>query len=185
MDYGYMRVSTKEQDHELQFNALVKKGIDPSNIYKDTLTGKTTTREGLDTVLGLLKKGDSLTVWKLDRLGRNTRHLHNVVGDLMERGVAFRTVEDNFDTTHMTGKLLFTILAGLAEFERETIRLRVSAGMQAASRGGKKMGRKPLYAALDPEIDRLLDTTDATVREIAEYVGVSKSLVQKRKGMRG
>lgn len=184
MDYGYMRVSTEKQDHDLQFTALVKKGIAPENIYKDTLTGKTTSRDGLDVLLGILQKGDTLTVWKLDRLGRNTRHLHNVVEDLLERGVSFRTVEDGFDTAHMTGKLLFTILAGIAEFERKMIGLRVSAGMQAEKAKGKRMGPKPRYADRYEEIERLLKD-GLTVRAVADAVGVSKSLVHKRKTLKG
>lgn len=145
---GYMRVSKADgsQVLDLQADALIAAGIPERNIYSDTASGKRDDRPGLDNCLKALRSGDTLVVWKLDRLGRNLRHLVNVVHDLTERNVGLRVLTGQgaaIDTTTAAGKLVFGIFAALAEFERELISERTRAGLAAARARGRKGGRKP------------------------------------------
>lgn len=145
---GYMRVSKADgsQVLDLQADALLAAGIPERNLYSDTASGKRDDRPGLDSCLKALRTGDTLVVWKLDRLGRNLRHLVNVVHDLTERNVGLRVLTGQgaaIDTTTAAGKLVFGIFAALAEFERELISERTRAGLAAARARGRKGGRKP------------------------------------------
>lgn len=145
---GYMRVSKADgsQTLDLQQDALEAAGVPERNLYSDTASGKRDDRPGLDACLKALRAGDTLVVWKLDRLGRNLRHLVNVVHDLTERGVGLRVLTGQgaaIDTTTAAGKLVFGIFAALAEFERELISERTRAGLAAARARGRKGGRKP------------------------------------------
>ena len=145
---GYMRVSKADgsQVLDLQNDALIAAGIPERNLSSDTASGKRDDRPGLDNCLKALRSGDTLVVWKLDRLGRNLRHLVNVVHDLTERNVGLRVLTGQgaaIDTTTAAGKLVFGIFAALAEFERELISERTRAGLAAARARGRKGGRKP------------------------------------------
>ena len=145
---GYMRVSKADgsQVLDLQADALLAAGIPERNLYSDTASGKRDDRPGRDSCLKALRTGDTLVVWKLDRLGRNLRHLVNVVHDLTERKVGLRVLTGQgaaIDTTTAAGKLVFGIFAALAEFERELISERTRAGLAAARARGRKGGRKP------------------------------------------
>jgi DNA invertase Pin-like site-specific DNA recombinase len=145
---GYMRVSKADgsQTLDLQHDALDAAGVPERNRYSDTASGKRDDRPGLDACLKALRAGDTLVVWKLDRLGRNLRHLVNVVHDLTERSVGLRVLTGQgaaIDTTTAAGKLVFGIFAALAEFERELISERTRAGLAAARARGRKGGRKP------------------------------------------
>jgi DNA invertase Pin-like site-specific DNA recombinase len=145
---GYMRVSKADgsQTLDLQHDALDAAGVAERNLYSDTASGKRDDRPGLDACLKALRTGDTLVVWKLDRLGRNLRHLVNVVHDLTERGIGLRVLTGQgaaIDTTTAAGKLVFGIFAALAEFERELISERTRAGLAAARARGRKGGRKP------------------------------------------
>jgi DNA invertase Pin-like site-specific DNA recombinase len=145
---GYMRVSKADgsQVLDLQADALIAAGIPERNLYSDTASGKRDDRPGLENCLKALRSGDTLVVWKLDRLGRNLRHLVNVVHDLTERNVGLRVLTGQgaaIDTTTAAGKLVFGIFAALAEFERELISERTRAGLAAARARGRKGGRKP------------------------------------------
>ena len=173
---GYMRISTDLQDHKLQEDALRIAGCD--KIFSDIISGSKTKRTGLDDCLAGLKKGDVLVVWKLDRLGRSAQHLLNIIEDLKIKNVAFVSLKESCDTREIAGKLLFTILSGVAEFERETIRMRVKAGMKAATDGGARMGRDPV---LSYKYDQILDLYESGmfIRELAKVVGVSKTLAAK------
>ena len=138
-----MRVSSEgeRQSTDLQKDALVTIGVDPRNIYEDKASGAQRNRPGLDSALAFLQPGDCLIVWKLDRLGRSLSDLLNIMNDLKKRGIAFRSITDNIDTTTASGELLFNIFASLAEHERTLIKERVNAGLSAAKRRGRIGGR--------------------------------------------
>ena len=143
---GYMRVSKADgsQVFDLQRDALVAAGVAGGQLYEDRASGKKDDRPGLEACLKSLRADDTLIVWKLDRLGRNLKHLVNTVHDLMERGVGFRVLTGqgaNIDTTTASGRLVFGIFAALAEFERELIRERTIAGLQSARARGRNGGR--------------------------------------------
>ncbi|TNC80012.1 MAG: transposon DNA-invertase [Oleiphilus sp.] len=147
MKLGYARVSKADgsQTLDLQMDALTEAGVNKSNIYQDQASGKKDDRPGLESCLKALRENDTLVVWKLDRLGRDLRHLVNTVQDLSERGIGFKVLTGqgaNIDTTTASGKLVFGIFAALAEFERELIRERTMAGLKSARARGKKGGRK-------------------------------------------
>ena len=144
---GYMRVSKADgsQVLDLQRDALIAAGVQRSHLYEDQASGKKDDRPGLEACLRALREGDTLIVWKLDRLGRNLRHLVNTIHDLMERGICFRVLTGqgaNIDTTTASGRLVFGIFAALAEFERELIRERTIAGLSSARARGRNGGRQ-------------------------------------------
>ena len=144
---GYARISKADgtQVLDLQNDALIAAGVKEKDIYQDEASGKRDERPGLQACLKALREGDTLVVWKLDRLGRNLRHLINTVQDLADRGIGFRVLTGKgaeIDTTTASGKLIFGIFAALAEFERELIRERTVAGLKAARARGRKGGRK-------------------------------------------
>src|SRR6201993_5642486 len=146
MFIGYMRVSKSDgsQTVDLQRDALIAAGVDPTQIYEDRASGRLDARPGLEATLKALREGDTLIVWKLDRLGRNLRHLVNTIHDLMERKIGFRVLSGqgaNIDTTTASGRLVFGIFAALAEFERELIRERTIAGLSSARARGRNGGR--------------------------------------------
>lgn len=143
---GYMRVSKADgsQTTDLQRDALIKAGVDPDHMYEDKASGKKEDRPELASCLKALRAGDTLLVWKLDRLGRNLRHLVNIVHDLTARGVGLKVLTGQgaaIDTTSAQGKLVFGIFAALAEFERELISERTKAGLESARARGRKGGR--------------------------------------------
>ncbi|MCT1563068.1 recombinase family protein [Corynebacterium glucuronolyticum] len=143
---GYMRVSKSDgsQTTDLQRDALLAAGVDPGHLYEDKASGKSEDRPHLDACLKALRSGDTLLVWKLDRLGRNLRHLVNIVHDLTARGVGLKVLTGQgaaIDTTSAQGKLVFGIFAALAEFERELISERTKAGLESARARGRKGGR--------------------------------------------
>ena len=141
---GYMRVSSENerQNTDLQYDALIKVGVDSRNIYQDKASGVKSQRVGLKNALDFMKKGDCLIVWKLDRLGRSLPHLIQIVAELKARGIAFRSLtETMMDTTTPQGEFLFNIFASLAQYERSLNQERVIAGLEAAKRRGKKGGR--------------------------------------------
>ena len=147
MNIGYARVSKSgdAQNLDLQYDALAEAGVDKGAVYEDRASGKKDSRPGLDACLKALRQDDTLVVWKLDRLGRDLHHLVSVVQELMERGVGLRVLAGQgaqIDTTTPAGRLVFGIFAALAEFERELIRERTLAGLEAARARGRKGGRK-------------------------------------------
>lgn len=142
---GYMRVSKSDgsQTTDLQKDALLAAGVDPAQLYEDHASARLDARPGLDATLKALRPGDMLTVWKLDRLGRDLRHLVNTVDDLAKRGVGLKVLTGHgaaIDTTTPAGKLAFGIFAALAEFERELISERTKAGLASARARGRKGG---------------------------------------------
>jgi DNA invertase Pin-like site-specific DNA recombinase len=142
---GYARVSTLEQTLALQQDALTKAGCE--RVFTDTVSGSQTDRPGLDEALGYVRTGDTLVVWRLDRLGRSLRHLIDILGALQQRGIGFKSLQEQIDTTTSGGKLVFHVFGALAEFERDLIRERTQAGLLAARARGRLGGRPK---ALDP-----------------------------------
>ncbi|WP_344144354.1 recombinase family protein, partial [Polymorphospora rubra] len=138
---GYARVSTTDQRHALQTDALTTAGC--TRTFTDTASGKLDERPGLAQVLDYLRAGDTLVVWRLDRLGRSVQHLTTTVAGLAERGIEFRSLTEGIDTSTAAGKLIFHIFASLAEFERSLIVERTRAGLDAAAARGRKGGRPP------------------------------------------
>lgn len=163
MKIGYARISTDKQDHALQTQALHKAGCD--RVFTDTISGKTTTREGLDACLAALNEGDTLVVWKLDRLGRRVVHLKEMVEGLQERGINFQSLQEEINTKTAVGKLFFHLLCVFAEFERDLISERVKAGLAATRANGKTLGRPREYGYNVTDITDMLKTM--SVREIA------------------
>jgi DNA invertase Pin-like site-specific DNA recombinase len=136
---GYARVSTHDQTLNLQKDALQKAGC--TKIFTDTASGAKAERKGLEQALNYVRKGDTLVVWRLDRLDRSLPHLISTMTDLEGRGIGFKSLTENIDTTTSGGKLIFHIFGALAEFERNLIRERTTAGLVAARARGKKGGR--------------------------------------------
>jgi DNA invertase Pin-like site-specific DNA recombinase len=140
---GYMRVSSDgdRQSTALQRDALIAAGVDPRHLFEDKASGARDDRPGLRACLGFLKSGDTLVVWKLDRLGRSLPHLLTIVTGLRDNDVAFRSLTEGMDTTTPPGELLFHIFGALAQYERALTRERVQAGLAAARRRGRRGGR--------------------------------------------
>jgi len=145
---GYARVSTQDQTLDLQTDALTQAGCE--KIFTDTTSGAKPERLGLQDAMHHLRAGDTLVVWRLDRLGRTLKHLIATVTDLSEHDIGFMSLQEHIDTTTSGGKLIFHIFGALAEFEREVIRERTNAGLQAARARGRVGGRPSLHA-LDPK----------------------------------
>lgn len=149
---GYARVSTDDQNIDLQLDALIKSGCQKNNIYFDKVSGAKSDRPGLKKCMDSLQKGDTLIVWRLDRLGRSMSHLVSTIEDLKERGIGFRSICDGaIDTTTASGELVFNMFSSLAQFERRLIQERTKAGLSAARARGKIGGRKKIKAG-DPKV---------------------------------
>lgn len=138
---GYMRVSTEDQTTQLQKDALLKYGIDNRNIFEDKISGSKDVRKGLKEALDFLQTGDTLVVWKLDRLGRSLAHLIGIINTLKEKKIGFVSLTEGMDTTTPSGELFFHIFGALAQFERTLIQERVKAGLEAAKTRGRIGGR--------------------------------------------
>src|SRR5918996_880441 len=179
MDIGYARVSTGEQTLDLQLDAL--KAARCSKVYTETASGAKAERPVLDEVLGYLRKGDTLVVWRLDRLGRSLKHLIEVVAALAERGVGFKSLTEQIDTTTPGGKLIFHVFGALAEFERDLIRKRTQAGLAAARARGRVGGRPK--ALTDPKKIELAQALYADGRHdvatICRTLGISRATLYR------
>lgn len=171
---GYMRVSTGEQNLDLQRDALERVGCE--RIYDDVCSGRATERPGLAKALDVARDGDALVVWKLDRIGRSLTHVVGLVSELQKGGVGLKVLTGDVDTTTATGRLVFGIFATLAEFERDLIHERTMAGLAAARARGRAGGRprvmtkQKLRAAMAMMADR-----DNAARDVAAQLGVSLS----------
>lgn len=188
---GYMRVSKADgsQVVDLQRDALVAAGVLPGHLYEDLASGRRDDRPGLASCLKALRDGDTLVVWKLDRLGRDLRHLVNTVHDLTVRGVGFKVLTGQgaqIDTTTAQGKLVFGIFAALAEFERELISERTKAGLSAARARGRhggapfKMTPAKLRLAMAAMASR-----DTEVAELCKELGITRQTLYRHVGPKG
>src|SRR5215218_2359912 len=179
MDIGYARVSTGEQTLDLQLDALQAAGC--GKVYTETASGAKADRPVLDEVLAYLRPGDTLVVWRLDRLGRSLKHLIEVVAQLAERGIGFKSLTEQIDTTTPGGKLIFHVFGVLAEFERDLIRERTNAGLAAARARGRTGGRpKKLADARQRELARTLYASGETdIDTICQTLGISRATLYR------
>jgi DNA invertase Pin-like site-specific DNA recombinase len=175
---GYARVSTSTQDEALQLDALQRACVD--RVFIDRTSGTLSDRPGLIGALECARPGDSLVVWRLDRLGRSLRHLIEVVRDLEVRGIALVSLNESLDTSTPGGKLIFHIFGALAEFERELIRERTMAGLAAARARGRVGGRPTVWTEDKLRTARSMrDGGDYDVTTIAKVLGVSRASVYR------
>lgn len=175
---GYARVSTADQNLDLQRDALAAAGC--SRTFADTASGKLTERPELTKALDYLRAGDTLVVWRLDRLGRSVRHLIDTVNALADRGIGFHSVSEAMDTTTPTGALLFHIFGAIAQFERDLIRERTMAGLAAARARGRLGGRRPKLSDRQIAVARkMYDSREHTVQQIADTLRVSRGTVYR------
>src|SRR3954463_11362999 len=171
---GYARISTHDQNLDLQRDALTKAGCE--QIYTDRVSGTKEMRLGLTDALSHLRARDTLVVWRLDQLGRSLRHLIDTVTDLQERGIGFKSLQENIDTTTSGGKLVFHIFGALAEFEREIIRERTQAGLHAARARGRSGGRpKALTDKQIQMLQHLAADKKHSVKEICQTLGIGRT----------
>jgi DNA invertase Pin-like site-specific DNA recombinase len=178
---GYARVSTQDQTLHLQKDALDKIGC--VKIFTDTISGATTERKGLDEALEYVREGDTLVVWRLDRLGRSLKHLIETITALNNRKIGFKSITENIDTTTSGGKLVFHIFGALAEFERDIIKERTRAGVQAARARGRTGGRPKTKALNTPKkialAQSLYDNKTNTIDEICKTLNISRATLYR------
>lgn len=175
---GYARVSTPDQNLNLQKDALRKAGC--KRIFTDIASGAPASREGLAEVLEFLRERDTLVVWKLDRLGRSLTHLIEIVTALQQRKIGFRSLQEYLDTTTSGGKLVFHIFGALAEFERDVMRERTQAGLAAARARGRRGGRR--RAMDDKKVTMavsLLTNPETSVAEVCKTLKVSRATLYR------
>ncbi|WP_425324438.1 recombinase family protein [Legionella busanensis] len=172
---GYARVSTIEQNLNLQVDALLKAGCQKNNIFKDKVSGSRTERPGLTQCLESLTEGDVLVVWRLDRLGRSMVHLVSLIETLREKGVGFKSLCDGaIDTTTASGELVFNIFSSMAQFERRLIQERTQAGLSAARARGKKGGRPKVDTSKIQAAKRMHQDKALAIADICKVLNISK-----------
>ncbi|MBO0422351.1 resolvase [Enterococcus plantarum] len=167
---GYMRVSTHQQKFDSQQKALERYGVDL--IYKERESGRKTSRSELNKVLACLKSGDTLVIFKLDRLSRGTKQLLSLLEEFEQRNIHFVSIQNNIDTTTAMGRFFFTVMGAFAEMEAELIRERVMAGLDAARESGQQLGRPPRTKEVNEAL-KLYANSDLTVPEIAKRCNLS------------
>jgi DNA invertase Pin-like site-specific DNA recombinase len=188
---GYMRISKADgsQVLDLQRDALLAAGVEPGHLYQDLASGKREDRPGLAASLKALRRGDVLVAWKLDRLGRDLRHLVNLVHDLTERGVGLKILTGHgaaIDTTTAAGKLVFGIFAALAEFERELIVERTKAGLVAARARGRRGGRPYKMTPAKLRLARAaMADRETNVGDLCRKLGVTRQTLYRHVGPAG
>ena len=175
---GYARVSKNEQNLDFQLDALEKAGC--VKIFTDKITGVKAERKGLTQAVSYLRKGDTLCVWRLDRLGRSLKHLIEILTNLHEKGIEFKSLTENIDTSTPTGKFMFHMIGALAEFERNLIRERTMAGLEAARARGHRGGRPKVGETQTKIMARKLyaDKTNR-VKNICETLKISKATLYR------
>lgn len=180
MKIGYARVSTDDQNLDLQDRALRDAGAE--KIFTDKASGAGASRPGLAAALSAVAAGDTLVVWRLDRLGRSLPHLISVVAELGDRGVGFQSLRDSLDTTSAQGRLVFHMMGALAEFERALISERTTAGVQAAKARGVRLGRRPTLNWAQVEHARALIAAGESPSAIARTFKVGRSTLYRALG---
>ena len=178
MKIGYARVSTEDQNLDLQNDALKEAKCD--HIYEEKISGKIKDRPALDEALNFMRRGDTLVVWKLDRLGRSLKHLIEIINNLMDNGMYFMSLQEKIDTTSTSGKLIFHIFAALAEFEREIISERTKAGLKAARARGRFGGRpKKLNEEQTRMVKKMWKDHTIPIDEITRTFDISRPTLYK------
>jgi DNA invertase Pin-like site-specific DNA recombinase len=176
MKIGYARVSTADQNLALQTDALDKAGCE--KLYRDRASGAREDREGLVEAIAYARAGDTIVVWKLDRLGRSLKHLVQTVNELHERDIGFVSLQENIDTTTPTGKLVFHVFCALAEFERDLIR--AQAGLKAARARGRQGGRPPKLNSEQVAVARrLLSDPNMSVSAVCRTLKVGRTTLYR------
>ena len=168
---GYARVSTQDQNLALQYDALMHAGC--QKVFEDKISGTKAERPGLSLCLEMLREGDTLVVWKLDRLGRSAKQLVNLVGELQEQGIHFKSLTDSIDTSTAAGRFFFHVMASLAEMERELMVERTRAGLEIARQSGRKGGRKPKMTDSKLGVAKTLLANGVSPRDVAKNLGIS------------
>lgn len=182
MKIGYARVSTRDQNLDLQLDALQKAGCEDTYIYKEQISGATKERPQLQKLLEQIRKNDVVVIWKLDRLGRSLADLVHLVNEIQGKGAGLLSLQDNIDTTTPQGKLTFHIFAAIAEFEREIIRERTKAGLESARARGRKGGRPPglsKEAQVKAAAAASLHQQKQPIARICTTLGISKKTLYK------
>ncbi len=188
---GYARVSKSDDSQvlDLQIDALLQAGVNQGNIYTDKISGTKDERPGLESCLKALREEDILVVWKLDRLGRNLKHLINTIDDLNKRNIGFKVLSGqgvNVDTTTSAGKMMFSIFGAFAEFERDLIRERTMAGLQAARARGKKGGRKFQLTKAQVRLAQVaMQNRDTSVAKLCKELGITRPTLYRYVGPNG
>lgn len=168
---GYARVSTQDQNLDLQIDALTKAGC--KKVFDDKISGSRAERPGLAKALEILREGDTLAVWKLDRLGRSVKNLVDLVGELHKQGIQFKSLTDAIDTGTPSGRFFFHVMASLAEMERELTVERTRAGLEVARQLGRKGGRKRQMTDSKIESAKKLLANGVPPRDVAKNLGIS------------
>lgn len=177
MKVGYARVSTDDQNLDLQVDALVAAGC--KRIFQEKASGTAASRPEFDRMREFIHEGDTLVVWKLDRVGRSTKQLVDFLDDLRREGIEFVSLKDGFDTQTPVGKMMYTVIAAMAEFEHDLIVERTNAGL-AAARARGRMGGRPKVDQKAIEIAlRMYDSKDYSIQEIIRSTGISKATLYK------
>lgn len=180
MKIGYARVSTEEQSLDIQIDALVNDGVHPDNIYYDKLSGVAKTRPYYESCIKSLRKGDTLVIYSLDRLGRSVLDMINIAERLKNDGINLRILDGiakGIDTTTSLGKVFFVVASAFAEYEREIIRERTNAGLQAARKKGRIGGRKPALTAKQVRTAQAAIKGGAVVKDLADELGVTRKTI--------
>lgn len=181
MDLGYMRVSSRDdrQSTDLQHDALIAAGVDPRHLFEDHMSGARDDRPGLDAAMAYLQAGDTLVIWRLDRLGRSLRHLLDLVDDMAKRGVDLKCLSGEIDTTTATGRLMLQLLGALAEYERSLTQERIMAGLDAAARRGRHGGRPRALSQEQIDTARRLRTDGMSIAAVARSIGANDATVAR------
>lgn len=177
--FGYARTSTKDQKLDLQIDALKKYGVPESNLFFEQMTGTRKDRPQLQEMFKYLRAGDTVVVWKMDRIGRSTQHLVEIMNEFKEKGINFVSMNESIDTSTPTGKLVFTIFAALAEFERDITVERVTAGLEAARARGREGGRPKKKKDVVDRAFKMYDSKMFSVEDILESTGMARSTFYK------
>lgn len=183
MIYGYCRVSTKDQSTDMQKNALEAAGIPGDKIFSDVISGLSKDRPEFNRLLNLLNEGDTLVVWKLDRLGRSVRNLSGFLEDMNTRGVVIRSLVDGLDTSNKSSKMLYHMLAVISEMERDNINERIREGIKNANKHGTKSGKahgRPKVASPKVQLAMDLIASGESIRMASRKTGVSERTLYRR-----
>ncbi|MFC7060802.1 recombinase family protein [Halobacillus seohaensis] len=175
MLFGYARVSTKDQNLHMQFDALKQYGVEEKNIYSEKITGTKKDRPAFMEMMKYLREGDTVIVYKLDRIGRSTKHLVDLINDFQDKDINFVSINENIDTTTAMGKLVFTIFSGLAQFERDIISERTKSGLDAARARGRNGGRPKKDQSKLNMAFRMYDSKEYSIKEILDAAEISRA----------